>query len=265
MRRRWLSLAAGLALAGCGEGTTGRAEVLHTRLTTELAADRTLTTSMGWTVTLKKAAIAAGPFYYFDGEPAFTQRRTGPGERLLAWLAPVGTAQAHPGHYVSGRAKGQMLKPFAVDLLAGPAVLPDGDGVTGLVQSGTFSFAPPSAGPAVGLLEGQVALTEGTATRDGKVVNFRLAGDLGDVARTARDAQITGCPFSASEIASDGTVTVTVKPRVWFNLVDFGALAPGTAEAPTAPEATSVAQIAFALGLAQLSAYQFAFDGEARP
>ena len=59
--------------AGCGsQSTTGKTVTLHTRLDTDLAADHTFTTDVGWTVTVKTLLAASGAFYYFDGEPAFT-------------------------------------------------------------------------------------------------------------------------------------------------------------------------------------------------
>jgi hypothetical protein len=258
MKRTSVLLIAALAALGCDEGTTGRPVLLHTRLVTDLPADHTVTTSLGWTVTLKKATVATGPLYYFDGEPAFT-RRTAGAKRFLAWLAPVGTAHAHPGHYAAGRATGQVLAPHSADLLAGPTTLPDGNGITGLYRSATFSFAAPGAGPAAAQLAGHVAVTEGVASKDGKTVYFVLTADLADVARTAKDGAVAGCGFQPFDVAADGTVTVTVRPRVWFNLVDFSLLAPGTPEAPTVAAPGSVPHIAFALGLAQLSAYQFAY------
>ena len=62
------------------------------------------------------------------------------------------------------------------------------------------------------------------------------------------------------EVDADGTVTTTVKPHVWFNLVDFSDVAPGTAEQPTEIARGQTAQIAFALGVVQLSAYHFAYQ-----
>src|SRR5262249_36862448 len=126
--------------------------------------------------------------------------------------------------------------------------------------SATFSFAAPSDGPEVGSLAGRVALTEGHATKDGKTVYFVLAAELTDVARTAKDGAVTGCTFDAANIESPGVVTVTGKPRVWFNFVDFGSIDPGTAEAPTVVPAGSVARVGFALGLGQLSAYEFSYQ-----
>jgi hypothetical protein len=253
-------LGLGLGVSACGDSTTGGQVVLHTRLTTDLGADRSFTTNLGWVVTLDRALLAGGPLYLFDGEPAFTMRaRPAPWQRLWAALAPLGTAHAHPGHYLAGNAKGQMLLPFSVDLMMAPAALPDGDGITGTVRSATFSFAPPSAGPVAGQLGGRVAVVEGSARKDGQTVHFLLSADFTDIASMQKDGQITGCAFDTTDIQGPGTVTVTVKPRVWFNLLDFAQLAAGSSAAPTEAPPGSVAHIAFAQGLGQLNAYRFSF------
>jgi hypothetical protein len=250
-----------VAVGACGgeEGTTGRRVVLHTRLVTDAQGAGPFVASSGWSITLRKAAIATGPLYYFDGAPAITQAQ-GARRRWLAVLSPIGTAHAHPGHYAAGRSKGQMLMPAVADLLASPITLADGDGITGVVRSGTFSFAPPPAGEAATALEGHAAVVAGAASKDGKTVHFAFNVDFSEISKTAKDGQVAGCPFNEVDVEGEGTVTVTVKPRVWFNLVDFAELAPGSAEAPTLVPRDSTAAIAFALGLAQLSAYQFSFS-----
>jgi hypothetical protein len=250
-----------LALASCGGGTSGHRVELKTRLRTDLDATNTVTTSMGWTVTLTRALVATGPLRYYDGEPAFTASASWP-RRFWAALSPIGAAHAHPGHYVAGNDMGEELLPFSADLLAGPSDLPPGEGVSGVWRSATFSFATPSAGPVVDALAGHVAVAEGHATKGEATIYFSVSAALADVARTAKDGAVAGCPFDTADVQTSGTVTVTVKPRVWFNYVDFSALASGSADAPTVVEPTAVAHLAFAIGLAQLSAYQFSFTPE---
>jgi len=257
--RRVLVLVPAL-VAACGN-TTGQTVTLHTRLDTDLPADHTVTTDLGWTVTVTRLLAASGALYYFDGEPAFTMApRRARWRRALDSLSPIGTAWAHPGHYVAGNARGEMLAPYTEDLLAGPTDLPDGDGITGQIRSGTFSFANSGEGPAATALAGHVAIAEGAATKGEQAINFVLTANLADVSKNARDAAIAGCPFTAADVEGDGTVTVTVKPKLWFGFVDFSELAPGTPEAPTVADPSTTAYIAFSLGLVQLSAYQFAFS-----
>lgn len=264
MTMRWIVpiLFSGVLACG-GQGTTGKRVVLHTKIATDLAADRSFVTGVGWRVQLDTAMIATGPLYYYDGEPAFTQADPAPRSlirRLLDALSPVREAYAHPGHYVAGNAKGEQLKPFSVDLMAGSAGLPDGDGVSGVFRSATFSFAAPTAGPVASMLEGHVAVARGRATKDGKTVHFSAAAELGDVEKTAKDGQVTGCVFKTTDVEADGSVLVTVKPKVWFNLVDFAELPEGSEQAPSPLPPNSTARVGFALGLTQLSAYELAYQ-----
>jgi len=261
MNPKWILMA--LILASCGEGTTGKRVVLHTRITSDLPADHTVVTSSGWSITLEAAAISTGALYYFDGEPAFTQRapvRPNLLEQFIESLAPIQAAYAHPGHYVAGNAKGEQLESSSADLLAGAAPLPDGDGVSGPFRSATFSLAVPTAGPATTVLDGNVAMARGTATKGGKTVHFLAVATLAEIEKTAKDGAITGCIFHEADVQAEGTVTITVHPRVWFSLIDFSVLAEGTAEAPTLLAADSTERIAFALGLTQLSAYDLAYS-----
>ncbi len=261
-----LLLACGVA-ASCGESTTGKRVVLRTEAVTDLPADHTFVTNLGWTVTLTRGAIATGAFYYFSGPPAVIEmanRGSGSGRKWLRTalrsLSPIGTAHAHPGHYVPGRAMGQELEPFSLDLMAPtPTALPDGEGITGTFRSGTFSFAAPSTGPGTDMLGGAVAMLEGIAVKGAETINFRATADLADVQAYAKDAQIVGSTFQEIQVAGDGLVTATVHPAAWFLLVNFAGLPPGSPEAPTTLEPGTTPRIAFALGIGQIAAYSFAF------
>ena len=110
------------------------------------------------------------------------------------------------------------------------------------------------------MLGDQVVRVAGTASKDGRRIHFLATAALADLEKTAKDGQINGCNFAAEEVLHDGAVTITLHPRVWFNLVDFAELEPGSPERPTAFAPDSTARIAFALGLTQLSAYTFAFE-----
>lgn len=240
-----------LLFLSCGENsTTGKQVVLHTKLNSDLNAQRSFTTNLGWNVTLTQATFSTGPLYYFDGEAAFTRVERSAPWRFVEALKPIHTAHAHPGHYVPGNTLGQQLQAATFDLMTdGPYALPDGTGVTGTLRSGTFSFSAPDGGDA--------ALVSGSAERDGGTVYFTMAASLADIERTAADAQIPGCKFQEAALEKDETVLVTVKPRVWFNLVDFAQVAPGTPEMPTVVDPATVPHVGFALGLGQLSAYEF--------
>jgi hypothetical protein len=86
------------------------------------------------------------------------------------------------------------------------------------------------------------------------------SADLVDIEKSAAAGQVAGCEFTETDVKDDGTVTVLVNPRVWFNLVDFSAIDPGSEEAPSVFPDDSQPKIAFAQGLAQLSAYKFSYS-----
>jgi hypothetical protein len=270
------ALAALAAPAACDSGTsdqtTGERVVLHAAVRTDPAFTPTFTTNFGWNVTLTKAAFTVGALYFFNGPPAFTRlelpasRPRPPGfidyfDRLLG----VREAWAHPGHYQAGDAVGQILSPSSYDLLSGaPWPLADGDGVTGSFRSGSFLFANGApVGPAAAALEGHAAFAEGSATKaDGSTpapIYFRVYADFAEIAAEAADGAVDGCVFDPAEVSATGTVTLSVSPNVWFNLVDFSAVAPGTPAAPTLIGPADKARVGFVTGLAQLNAYRFSY------
>lgn len=251
-----------LLLQACGSDTTsGKRVVLHTRLTLEPSAASGFATAAGWNVTLSQAMLAMGPVYYFDGAPPLeVARNSRDWQRAARWLG-LGTAHAHPGHYVAGNAMGQMLEASGVDVLGGVTELPDGDGVSGTYRSGRFTFRAATVGALSAELGENVALVAGSAEKEGQELRFFVASaELSDVAKSAAKGQVEGCEFSEVDVEADGTVTVVVNPAVWFNLVDFSAIEPGSAEAPSSFPAGSQPKIAFAQGLAQLSAYKFSYS-----
>lgn len=253
------ALAAALCIEACGSDEAGgHRVVLDTRVEPVVGAE-SFTTARGWNVTLTRALLSTGPFYYFDGAPPLVRllRRRVPSVRQVLGLAE---AFAHPGHYEAGEALGQMLQPWSVDLLAGAAELPPGDGVTGLYRSASFSLTSPPEGPMAGELDGHAALVAGTAQRDGsEPLRFVATADLADIERSAANGYIDGCELEEIDVEGDGRVTVRVTPKIWFDWVDFAELKPDPGGAPVEFAADSQPKIAFALGLAQLSAYEFSF------
>jgi hypothetical protein len=243
----------------CGGDTTGERVILRTRIITAPESAAGFTTLSGWTIRLTRAWVATGPLYYFDGASSFTFERKERRRRssISEWLIP--SAYAHPGHYAPGVTNGQMLDEYSIDLLAPETRLPDGSGITGLLRSGTFSFSPPQGGPLVPSLGGQSVVVEGIAQKDLEQVTFGLSADFATIAKRARDGLVPGCKFDAVEVKGTGTVTLGINPRLWFSLVDFSGIAPGSAESPTVIAAETTPYIAFTLGLVQIGAYHFSF------
>lgn len=258
-RRAFLSAGAslalplgGAALSACGDdSTTGKRIKLATKVAlTEGGAS--FTNGLGWEVTLTEAQLATGPFYYYRGEAAVTA--------LFSTFA-LKRAHAHPGHYDSGDALGQMLEPFSVDLMDGEATYPEGSGVTGLYRSAEFSFASPAKGPLAKALGGAVARVAGVASKDGEETrHFRAVATLEDVERSAAEGRVQGCRFEEVKVEGDGVIHVSVAPRAWFNLVDFSKVEPGSEDELVTFEAESQPSIAFSQGLAQIAAYSFRYS-----
>jgi hypothetical protein len=264
---RALLLVTTLALGGCSgsTSTTGKRIDLATRVAVDEDAGSEFTTAEGWRVKLDKAALAIGALHYFDGEPAVV-RREAPARGALERFAMLfeGVAHAHPGHYQTGNALGEMLEPASVDLFSAPTKLGRGEGVTGTFRSARFTFANQVLGAAAKELGGKVALVEGTATKAGdanaKEIHFRLTAGFADITANVTRGEVAGCEFVQTDVETDGTVTLTLKPSIWFDLVDFTDVPPGTSDAPTEVPKGELAQIGFALGLVQLTAYEFTFS-----
>jgi hypothetical protein len=256
----------GVIGAGCGDGgapdaTSGARITLHARAATDPASLATFTTGFGWKVKLEAAAVAVGAIYYFDGPPAFDDSLArAPG--LLDRLLSVPSAHAHPGHYQAGDALAQMLTPTSVDAFA-PAPLPDATGITGTYRSARVVLGAKPAGPAASALGGHAAMARGTAERaDGtskEPIHFVVTTDFAEVAKSVVSGEVDGCVVAEAPVDADGTVTMTLKPSVWLDFVDFTGVAPGTAAAPTVVPHGEIAQIGFTLGVVQLRAYAFAY------
>lgn len=222
-------LATTIALtSACGEGesgTSGKRIALTMQLAASPEATAPFTNAQGWSITLTKAVVATGALYLYDGATIFSlnappaPRRQTPLEELRDALS-VRSAFAHPGHYVPGNAKGEMLTPSSADLRT-LTVLGDGNGVSGVTRSASFSFQSPAAGPLAGELGTHVAVLEGTGTKGAETRVFRAEVDAEDVFNTNNKPTVEGCPFAETDMESDGTVTVTVKVALWFDQVEL--------------------------------------------
>jgi len=258
------SIALLLACAsGCsstsGSSTAGKRIILHTVAIP--SAQSTFTTGFGWDVKVTQAKLSISAFYYFDGPPptaSFRVPRRSLGERLSNYF--IGSAWAHPGHYQPGTALGEVIfaRPIVFDLFStGPEQLSDGDGVTGIYRSARVVL--PSQPPADSILDGHVAVIEGQALKHGEAaaqpIYFRLIADFADIAMNVNEGAVDGCVLDETTVIDDGTISMSVKPAIWLNLVDFSKIEPGSAERPTETRNTGFSQ-----GLTQLSAYHFTFS-----
>lgn len=269
----------GLSTSACsssGEsGTTGRTITLKTRVDVTDELTLPTTNALGWDVTITKAYLSVGALYYYSGDPVLSQHLT-PRQSAFAWLGDllVNPAYAHPGHYIEGAATGQMLKPVTVDLLGGTTALSDGEGVTGTTNSARFTWQSPAQGDLAAKLEGHVILTRGTAVKGEVTIQFIAKADEPEVYDGDAKAEVAGCAFGAKpgevgvEMDGNGTVVLSLVPRVWFDQVDFAYVAPGATGAPRANADGSVdiagtlAWQGFIRGVKKGTAYEFSYTKE---
>lgn len=219
------TIALAASLGGCSDGATTDATT-GKRITFTMTVSpvkKTFTTKVGWDVTLTKAMIATGAFYFFDGDTLFasTAPRFRPVLSPLELLLRPAIAHAHPGHYVPGNAKGEMLTATSVDLLAGDARLGDGQGVSGSFRSATFTFGAPPAGPLAGELGGNVIVLEGTAKKGTEERTFRAEVKADELTDAKNKPQIEGCPFTEADVQGNGNVAVTIDADAWLDQVEF--------------------------------------------
>lgn len=241
-----VSLAYVALIAGaCGEGsgTTGERITLEVRIS---ASDdsRSFVNAKGWRVEVGEARVGIGALYFYDGDTIFAR---GP--------SLVRSAHAHPGHYVPGTARGELLSASSADLLAGTTRLGIGDGITGPVRSGTFSFASSEPGASVIVLDG-------TATKDVEVRRFRAEIGLSEMNDASGAPQIEGCQFTEADMKSDGVVAITIGLPLWFDQVDFTAVPKSADGAPvTLPDGLARNQLL--RGTRAGIAYRFTYSAAA--
>jgi len=204
-----LGALASLAAAHCGDDSTGRS-----RITVDAVVhgtDAMLTTSTGWQVTLTDARIVLGPLRWYEGAALF-------GRTLFERLVGVSVAWAHPGHYVAGEALADITARRVVDLLRpGGTPLPQGNGVTGLVQSAAIELRPAEAAlPDAATLRGGTLYVRGEATRDGRTVRFECAPALTHA--------VQGIP-ARGDMTGSGRWDLTIDVGAWIDRADFSTLA----------------------------------------
>ncbi len=242
------SLVFGLAVPACSDDdTSGARLVLRTRVVSA-EATKSFTNAAGYTITLDEASLTTGPLYYFDGA-TITGRRA-PERSLFA----VRSAHAHPGHYLAGTARGQLLTSAAIDLRKGEQWLGNGEGVTGPVRSATFSFGTGSSGA----LRGHAVILSGTAEKGGAVRAFRVEVGQDELENASGEPAVEGCPFEPADMKTDGTVTVTVKVPQWFEHVDFAEVPERTS--PTLLVPPSLARNQLVRGMKAGAAYVFSYS-----
>jgi hypothetical protein len=222
-----------------------------------LEALQPFTNAYGWSISLTEAAISVGPLYYFEGEPILAHRSIQrPQPNHNRWFF-IPEAHAHPGHYQSGEALGQVLEPTSFDLLGGEMELPGGEGVTGIVRSARFSFGSPIVGPAALLLGENLVTVSGVATKEDRTIEFFAGANEQDILDRNGDLEVEGCTFDAIHIDGDGRVTLRFDPRFWIDQVDFSLLGD---ESPAQLVRGEPVHRAFVRGVVKAAVYHFSYE-----
>ncbi len=242
-------------VASCSDAsdaTAGARVTLRTRIDGMPEAAAPFVNAKGWSVTLSEAKVSAGPFYYFDGSVLLAHRSPSGRDRLLEALG-IRSAWAHPGHYIAGAARGEMLTPINdIDLRSGVVALPPGAGVTGTVRSATFTFGESD-------LTRDVIRLAGVATKGLTQRGFTVKVKQGDMLNASGNARVEGCPFVETNVTQGGVVSVHVALPVWFDQVEFQELPESSAQVPVAITAEMVAHNALVRGIKASDGYLFKF------
>ncbi|MFC1642505.1 hypothetical protein ACFL5O_07435 [Myxococcota bacterium] len=239
------------------EATQGKRVMLATRL--ELGDDpgQPFVTATGWSVTVTRALVSLKALYYYDGEPPALVLGPSRWERLLG----LRVAHAHPGHYQAGTALGEMTTPGSADLVAGPAGMADGRGITGFYRSAEIRFGAPAVGSVGDELGEHVLLVEGSARLDDEHREFRAAATAEDLRNPDGVIGVIGCGFEAAEVQGPGTIVLRIRASVWLDQVDFASVPESENGAPVELPAGSLAEMAFKhLGVTRAGAYHFEFE-----
>lgn len=240
-------------------GTSGRRIALEVKIKSD-DARQGFTNAYGWRIDLDKVLVATGALYYFDGATIFSRARppTAPARRPVERLLGIKSAFAHPGHYVPGNARGQLLGASSADL-RGESTLGTGDGISGPTRSATFSFQVPSAGPYAAELGAHVAVLEGKATKGAETRLFRAEIDPSDVMNTKNAPAVEGCPFVETDMQADGVVTANVKVSMWLDQAELDLVPPSADGRPVLLGADTGPRKALARGMKAGLAYVFSY------
>lgn len=196
---------------GCGASTGGA--LIHIPMSVGGSGNATFTTPLGWTVTLRSARIALGPYYFnVSKQPSTTTAQSG-----LVIVQATEQSVVDP------------LDPTLVPLLGGA------DGQSGEAFTAYIGLLPPdqqqsSADQA--LLGSSVAYMEGTAMKGATTVPF--AGFVTIDVRQATPQlpptvlqRVSGATVDLTFVSSEQQLRLEVDATHWFDRTDFSLLLSG--------------------------------------
>jgi hypothetical protein len=184
------------------------------------------TNDLGWTVTLTTFRFALRDMQFTILGEMHARAHRGVLRRLAALVE--GEAWAHPGHYAGGEVTGELPGPLIADFFAterralGLATL-----LTGIYHGANFFFRHAEATDGLASddpLLGHTAYLVGSATKEGRTIDFRAQVDIDD------GTQVVGAPFelavkpeTQTTLGFEALTTDPVENQSLFQLLDFGA------------------------------------------
>jgi hypothetical protein len=219
-----------LLLVGCGvTEQTRRTFPVEVVVSTSAAPLET-----GWTVSALEGSMSLTELRFFEGRVLVAQRSWNPVDLLIS------TAHAHPGHYVPGEARGELLAARELDLSGRDVLAWDtANGVTGSYGSAKLTFG--ASGVRV----------RGTATKGATTVRF----DTGALSLTK---PLEGIRFEHEMTTAPGTVRLEVDLGVLLSRIEFDkALTAPNAAGVVVFDPSSAAFNGFDRGVTDSSSYRF--------
>lgn len=245
-------------LDGGSGGTTGQRISLRARA--ELASPLAFETAIGVAATLERVLVSIGSLTYFAGAPLELAAQAPSLRRRLQELVLPRSAHAHPGHYVPGEARGELLEPSSVDLAAGPVQLGVGEGTTGLVRSARIVFGDPPVGELASELGSAVIAVVATISQGERSLRLRLEVPASALVGDDAVPEIDGCHFDETTLDGDGTVVLAIDPRVWLEQVELDDTLVADGDEPLLAPPESLAARAFVRAVQKTAGYRFSFE-----
>lgn len=205
-------IACALASA-CGGETAGEVVAIEIALKSAPSEGESVSrfeTDTGYAVELEEASVRLGPIFAFAPEPLARAR---PSVWQMMREGFVSVAHAHGGvDLVSGRmVRAEWLEPVTLDALDDRAtVLGEVEAEQGVVDAITLELARAAS-------EGAQVIVSGSAMRDGEMLRFEGALELGDDPLERRVELV----HEHIELTDGGQLTIVVHPEVWLREADL--------------------------------------------
>lgn len=191
----------------------------------------------GWTVTALEGSMPLTELRFFEGRVLVAERSWSPLDLVIS------TAHAHPGHYVPGEAKGELLAALELDLSKRDVVpWQTANAVTGSYGSAKLTFG--EAGVRV----------RGIATKSDQTIRF-------DTGTLLLPKPLEGLRFEHEMTTEAGVVRLEVDLGVLLSRIEFDqALAAPNGDGVVVFDPSSVAFNGFDRGVTDSGSYRFTWQ-----